>query len=82
MAEKERRYPKSKWLNPNTQISIVRRKVTSPVQMHLHEYFELEIVLSGHGEQNLNGSFAIFLYTIKPCGNNLCVIKHKAITRA
>ena len=62
MAEKERRYPKSKWLNPNTQISIVRRKVTSPVQMHLHEYFELEIVLSGHGEQNLNGS----VYPLQP----------------
>ncbi len=52
----EKRYPKSKWLDPHTQISIVRRTLARPVQMHLHEYFELEIVLSGSGEQNLNGS--------------------------
>lgn len=44
------------WLDPRTQISIVRRSVTEPVSMHLHEYFELEIVLSGAGTQNLNGS--------------------------
>ncbi len=56
MSGKEKRYAKSKWLDPHTQISIARRTLRSPVQMHLHEYFELEIVLSGGGEQNLNGS--------------------------
>lgn len=44
------------WLDARTRISIVRRRVTQPVSMHLHEYFELEIVLSGAGTQNLNGS--------------------------
>lgn len=62
MAEREKRYPKSKWLDPHTQISITRRSVKRPVQMHLHEYFELEIVLSGSGEQNLNGS----VYPLRP----------------
>ena len=52
----EKRYPKSIWLDPHTQISIARRTLSRPVQMHLHEYFELEIVLGGYGEQNLNGS--------------------------
>lgn len=62
MADKEKRYPKSKWLDPHTQISVVRRKLKTPVQMHLHEYFELEIVLDGQGEQNLNGS----IYPLQP----------------
>lgn len=62
MAEKEHRYPKSKWLDPNTQMSIARHTVKKPVQMHLHQYFELEIVLSGQGEQNLNGS----VYPLSP----------------
>ena len=58
----QKRYPKAKWLDPNTQISIVQRRVCTPVQMHLHEYYELEIVLSGGGEQNLNGS----IYPLTP----------------
>lgn len=57
-----KRNPRSKWLDPHTQISIVRRTVTKPVQLHLHEYFELEIVLEGQGEQNLNGS----VYPLSP----------------
>ena len=44
------------WLDSRTRISIVHRKVDQPVSLHLHDYFELEIVLSGEGQQNLNGS--------------------------
>lgn len=44
------------WLDSRTRISIVRRNVTHSVSLHLHDYFELEIVLSGEGQQNLNGS--------------------------
>lgn len=58
----QKRYAKSKWLDPHTQISIARRTLETPVQMHLHEYFELEIVLGGSGEQNLNGS----IYPLTP----------------
>ena len=50
------------WLDPRTQISIVRRTITQGVSMHLHDYFELEIVLSGRGTQNLNGS----VYPLSP----------------
>lgn len=35
---------------------IVKKKLTKPVSMHLHSYYELEMVLSGTGEQNLNGT--------------------------
>ena len=44
------------WLDSRTQISIVRKTVNKSVSLHLHDYFELEIVLSGKGTQNLNGS--------------------------
>ena len=50
------------WLDSRTRISIVRRKVDQSVSLHLHDYFELEIVLSGEGQQNLNGS----VYPLKP----------------
>lgn len=62
MPQAEKRLPKAKWLDARTQVSIVRRTVEAPVQMHLHEYFELEIVLEGTGEQNLNGS----IYPLAP----------------
>ena len=62
MAESEKRLRKAKWLDPRTQISIVHRTLEHPTHMHLHEYFELEIVLSGTGEQNLNGS----IYPLAP----------------
>ena len=41
---------------------IVRKKLTKPVGMHLHTYYELEMVLSGSGEQNLNGT----VYPLNP----------------
>lgn len=50
------------WLDRRTQISIVRKTIGRPVSLHLHDYFELEIVLSGKGSQNLNGS----LYPLEP----------------
>ena len=62
MPKTEKRLPKSKWLDASTQISIVHRTLDTPARMHLHEYFELEIVLEGTGEQNLNGS----LYPLAP----------------
>lgn len=56
------RHKKSVWLDPVTQVSVVRRRVDKPVAMHLHEYYELEIILGGSGLQDLNGS----VYPIGP----------------
>lgn len=60
--ETRTRHKKEAWLDPATQISVVRRQVGKPVSMHLHEYYELEIILGGSGLQNLNGS----VYPIGP----------------
>lgn len=60
--EIQTRHKKEAWLDPATQISVVRRQVNRPVTMHLHEYYELEIILDGSGTQNLNGS----VYPIGP----------------
>jgi len=43
-------------------IRIVKKKIRKPVGMHLHSFYELEMVLSGTGEQNLNGT----VYPIGP----------------
>lgn len=43
-------------------IKMLRKQVKKPVGMHLHNYYELEMVLSGTGEQNLNGT----VYPIGP----------------
>lgn len=56
------RHKKEAWLDPTTQISVVRRTVEQPVTMHLHDYYELEIILGGSGQQNLNGS----VYALSP----------------
>lgn len=50
------RLKSSQWVDPKTHISLCRKFVDQPVKMHLHEYYELEMVLSGSGEQNLNGT--------------------------
>ena len=50
------RLKSSHWVDPNTHITFQTKQVPDPIQMHLHEYYELEIILSGTGTQNLNGT--------------------------
>lgn len=50
------------WVNANTHITLVNRLVDYPVKMHLHEFYEFEIVLAGTGFQNLNGT----IYPLEP----------------
>ena len=49
-------------LESKDHIRILKRKITKPVGMHLHSYYELEMVISGTGQQNLNGT----VYTMGP----------------
>lgn len=49
-------------LDTTDHFRIRRKCITKPVGMHLHTYYELEMVLSGEGEQNLNGT----VYSIGP----------------
>lgn len=52
----KRRLTVSQWVDPKTHISFTTRRVERPVTLHFHDFYELEIVLSGTGRQNLNGS--------------------------
>lgn len=56
------RLKSSHWVDPRTHVTFTTRTVTEPVRMHLHEYYEIEVVLSGAGCQNLNGT----LYPMEP----------------
>lgn len=40
----------------STGINIVRRHRSRIVNLHLHNFYELELIISGTGEQNLNGT--------------------------
>ena len=50
------------YIDPDTHISLTRREWRGKTLLHLHNYYELEMVLAGHGEQSLNGS----TYELKP----------------
>ncbi len=43
------------WVDKNWQISVSRRELSKDFKNHWHEYFEIEIILSGSGRQVLNG---------------------------
>lgn len=60
--EVSRRLSKDRWIDPVNHVSVHQRTTLNPVAMHLHEYFELEIILGGTGEQNLNGT----IYPLRP----------------
>lgn len=40
---------------PTDPVSLLRRQLTEPFPVHGHDYFELELVVSGKGRQWLNG---------------------------
>jgi len=58
----QKRNRKDLWIDPITHVSVKHRYFSGNSTLHLHEYYELEIVLAGEGEQNLNGS----LYSLSP----------------
>ncbi len=60
--EPQRRLRKELWIDPHNHISVRQRTTGNFVAMHLHEYFELEIILDGTGEHNLNGT----IYPVGP----------------
>jgi len=52
----ENRLKSSQWVDSKTHVSLCRKFVEKPIKLHLHEYYELELVISGTGEQNMNGT--------------------------
>lgn len=59
---KHKRFKNEKEVYARTHISIETHYIDVPGPMHLHEFYELEIVLSGSGYQNLNGN----IYSLQP----------------
>ena len=48
-----KRFLKNEYLGRGMHVHANRRRATS-IGLHSHDYFELEIVLSGNGYQNVN----------------------------
>ncbi len=40
----------------DTHLALTQKVLETPINMHLHDYYEMEIILDGTGEQNLNGT--------------------------
>lgn len=53
---RDRKTANNEFADPQKNISFVKRRVDGKGGTHVHEFFELEFVLDGEGEQNLNGS--------------------------
>lgn len=49
------------WVDKNKKITITRKICESAVKLHMHDYFEIELITGGSGIQNLNGD----LYELK-----------------
>jgi len=48
--------PRKTLQGQNTHLTLTQKILHTPIVMHLHDYYEMEIVLNGTGEQNLNGT--------------------------
>ena len=46
---------KKEWLEKSREVSVRRKVRSSGTSMHMHDYFEIEIIVGGEGDQNLNG---------------------------
>lgn len=53
MKETGFRYHAGEWIH--NHITVVDKTLDWPVGIHMHSFFEIEIILSGKGTQNLNG---------------------------
>lgn len=54
-------YQKSDYIKNENNLSVTRRDIEGTAEIHLHNYYELELILEGEGEQNLNGT----VYSLK-----------------
>ncbi len=44
------------WLDKKRNITITKKTCKAPIALHMHDYFEIELVIGGKGVQNLNGN--------------------------
>lgn len=50
-----------KWSEASHGISVRRKTGIKGTRMHMHEYFEIEIIVGGKGQNTLNGE----MYSLK-----------------
>ena len=43
------------WVDKKRKVTVTPKARRSPSSLHMHDYFEIELVLDGYGTQNLNG---------------------------
>ena len=44
------------WLDKKKRVTITEKVCKDPIALHMHDYFEIELITGGRGFQNLNGS--------------------------
>ncbi len=54
--QQENRFQKQYFVDPRTHLTLTQKTLSRSSRIHLHDYYELEIILSGSGTQNLNGT--------------------------
>lgn len=55
MSAVETRFGRNDFIGEDRHLQILNRTITESFSLHAHDYFELEIILDGHGTQRLNG---------------------------
>lgn len=78
-------YKAERLVDSKTHLTFTKHNAPEKPETHLHDYYELELVLSGEGEQNLNGSVyplkAGSFYLVTPIDFH-CVIPKPQLTIA
>ena len=78
--------PSDIWVDRKRNMTVTEKTVAQTTKFHMHEYFEIELILDGGGTQNLNGDTFPFekecLYLLSPhrfsCGYAAtCAVAHQ-----
>ena len=48
--------PSDDWVDPKRKVTVTEKTLRRVAGLHMHDFFEIELVVGGHGTQNLNGS--------------------------
>lgn len=48
--------PSDIWVDRKRNVTVTEKTVDQTAKFHMHEYFEIELILDGGGTQNLNGN--------------------------
>lgn len=43
------------WVDKKRMVTVSKKAIRGSTILHMHDYFEIEMIIDGHGVQNLNG---------------------------